>query len=325
MDTLAVLGIDIGGTNTAFGLVDGDGRLLFEATVPTESDNGPATLMGEIHRLVEQFKRQNAAVTIAGIGIGAPNANFYTGHIENPPNLSWGTTDMAGLVRDIFHLPVYLTNDANASAIGEMLFGSARGMEHFIVITLGTGLGSGVVVDGKLVYGSNGLAGELGHNCIDFHGRHCACGNRGCLETYVSASGIVRSAVELLGKRIDPSPLRDMAAGDITAEMLFNLAVENDPIALEAFDYTARLLGVSCANVAMLTAPQAYIITGGLARAEKLFFDKTKKYMERHLLANFRGKIKILPSGLKENPAILGSAALAWNELRENGNAKGRQ
>ncbi len=319
MDTLAVLGIDIGGTNTAFGLVDRDGRLLFEATVATESNNGPGTLMQEVHTVVENFLRGENGIKIAGIGIGAPNANFYTGQIENPPNLSWGTVDMAGLVNDIFHLPVYITNDANASAIGEMLFGSARGMEHFIVITLGTGLGSGVVVDGKLVYGSNGLAGELGHNCIDFHGRYCACGNRGCLETYVSASGIVRSAVELLGKRITPSPLREMAAKDITAEILFNLALEKDPIALEAFDYTAHLLGVSCANVALLTAPQAYIITGGLARAEKLFFRKTKEYMERHLLANFRGKIKILPSGLKENPAILGSAALAWNELKENG------
>ncbi len=319
METLAVLGIDIGGTNTAFGLVDREGRLLFEATVPTESDNGPGTLMREVHNHVEKFRRGRSDVKLVGVGIGAPNANFYTGHIENPPNLSWGTVDMAGLVGEMFHLPVYVTNDANASAIGEMLFGSARGMEHFIVITLGTGLGSGVVVDGKLVYGSNGLAGELGHNCIDFHGRHCACGNRGCLETYVSANGIVRSAVELLGKRIHPSPLREIAPADITAEMLFNLAVENDPIALEAFDYTAHLLGVSCANVAMLTAPQAYIITGGLAKAEHLFFHKTKAYMERHLLANFRGKIKILSSGLKENPAILGSAALAWNELKENG------
>ncbi len=319
METLAVLGIDIGGTNTAFGLVDHDGHLLFESSVPTESDNGPGTLMREVYGLVENFIKERSDVRLMGIGIGAPNANFYTGQIEDPPNLSWGTVDMAGMVREIFQRPVYLTNDANASAIGEMLFGSARGMEHFIVITLGTGLGSGVVVDGKLVYGSNGLAGELGHNCIDFHGRHCACGNRGCLETYVSASGIVRSAVELLGKRIDPSPLREMAAADITAEMLFKLAVENDPIALEAFDYTAHLLGVSCANVAMLTAPQAFIITGGLAKAEHLFFHKTKEYMERHLLANFREKIKVLPSGLKENPAILGSAALAWNELKENG------
>ncbi len=314
-----VLGIDIGGTNTAIGAVTRGGQMVWETSIPTRAGQKAPKLAQEIFRVCSQWFKDNPEWTVKGIGVGAPNANFHTGWVHNPPNLNWGSVDLAGILGDLFNLPVYITNDANASALGEMLFGSARGMKHFIVITLGTGLGSGVVVDGKLVYGNNGFAGELGHNCIDFHGRQCACGNRGCLETYVSASGIVRSAIELLGKRIHPSPLRAIPTEKITAEMLYNLALDNDPIAVEAFDYTAQLLGVSCANVAMLTAPEAYIITGGLARAERLFFQKTKQYMERYLLENFRNQIKILPSGLKENPAILGASALAWNEMKANG------
>ncbi|RMH65839.1 MAG: ROK family protein [Calditrichaeota bacterium] len=317
-----VIGIDIGGTNTALGAVNREGHVVKETSLPTNADKKADILCRELFHVCSGWINENPDWHLKGIGVGAPNANFYTGWVSNPPNLKWGTVNLAGMLNDLFNLPVYITNDANASALGEMLFGSARGMKDFIVITLGTGLGSGVVVDGKLVYGHNGFAGELGHNCIDFHGRHCACGNRGCLETYVSATGIVRSAIELLGKRIHPSPLRSIPANDITAEMLYNLALENDPIAMEAFDYTAHLLGVSCANVAMLTAPEAYIITGGLARAESLFFQKTKQYMEHYLLENFRNQIQILPSGLQENPAILGAAALAWNEMKANGEDK---
>jgi glucokinase len=312
-----MLGIDIGGTNTVFGFVRKSGIVLEEYSIPTQSKKPAKDLVKQVKKEISTFLKKNEnKFNLAGIGIGAPNANYYTGLVENPPNLKWGDVDLVGIVTDILKVPVKITNDANASALGELLFGAGKGMKDLITITLGTGLGSGIVVNGKLVYGSNGYAGEFGHVCIDFRGRYCACGKRGCLEGYVSATGIVRTAIELLGKRICPSKLRDLPCNKITAKMIYDLAISGDEIALETFDFTAHLLGVSCANVAMISAPEAIIICGGLAQAGDLLLKKTKDYMEEQLIKNYKNQIQILPSGIKKgNSAVIGAAALAWKEF----------
>ncbi len=220
------------------------------------------------------------------------------------------------MLNDYFNKPVKITNDANASALGEMFFGAAKGMKNFITITLGTGLGSGIVIDGKLLYGNNGCAGELGHVCIDFHGRHCSCGKRGCLECYVSAPGIVRTAIEFSAKQVSETKIREIPTEELSAKKLTEIAKKGDVVALETFDYTAHLLGVSLANVAMTISPQAFIICGGLAKSGDLLLKKTKKYMESHLIDNFKDQIEVFPSGISNgNSAVIGASALAWNEF----------
>jgi glucokinase len=224
--------------------------------------------------------------------------------------------DVVEMVNAHFSLPVVITNDANASALGEMYFGAAKGMKDFIVITLGTGLGSGIVVNGQLVYGSDGFAGELGHTCIVPDGRECACGNLGCLETYASARGIRRTVFELMAKRNAASSFRDTTFNEITSKMIAEAAHNGDPIAKEAFEYTGRILGISLANFVAFSVPEAFILFGGLAAAGDLIIEPTRRYMEKHLLNNFKNKIKILPSGLTDNnSAVLGAAALAWSEF----------
>ena len=312
-----MLGIDIGGTNTVFGFVRKSGEVLTEFSIPTNAKKPAEELAERVKEETSIFLKKNKKTySLAGIGIGAPNANYYTGLVENPPNLKWGSVNLVEIMQNVFQAPVKITNDANASALGELLFGAGKGMKDLITITLGTGLGSGIIVDGKLVYGSNGYAGEFGHVCIDFKGRYCGCGKRGCLEAYVSATGIVRTAMELLGKRISPCPLREVPNDQITAKMIYDLALNGDEIALETFDFTSQLLGVSCANVAMISAPEAIIICGGLAQAGDLLLKKTKEYMEEHLISNYKNQIKILPSGVSNgNSAVIGAAALAWNEF----------
>ncbi len=236
--------------------------------------------------------------------------------VDNPPNLKWGTVNLEKILNDCFKTPVKITNDANASALGEMFFGAAKGMKNFITITLGTGLGSGIVIDGKLLYGNNGCAGELGHVCIDFHGRHCGCGKRGCLECYVSAPGIVRTAIEFSAKQVSETKIREIPTEELSAKKLTEIAKKGDVVALETFDYTAHLLGVSLANVAMTISPQAFIICGGLAKSGDLLLKKTKKYMESHLIDNFKDQIEVFPSGISNgNSAVIGASALAWNEF----------
>ncbi len=310
-----ILAIDVGGTNTVFGLVDAQGRILHETSIPTQADQAADNLFKRVAQKLQakEFKVKDGR--LLAVGVGAPNANFYSGKVENPPNLGWGTVNLAAILKKEFGVPAWITNDANASALGELLFGAGKNLKNFIVVTLGTGLGSGVIINGELLYGANGFAGEMGHMCIDFHGRKCACGKRGCLEGYVSATGLVRTVSELMGKRIVDSKLRDVPFREITSELVYGFALEGDPIATEAFEYTAHLLGVSCANVAMLTAPEAFIFCGGLARASDLLFARTKKYMEMHLIENFKNQIQILPSGMDNNPAVLGAAALAWKEI----------
>jgi glucokinase len=253
---------------------------------------------------------------IVGIGIGAPNANYYKKTIEYPPNLNWGYVEVENYIRRYFLQPVALTNDANAAALGEMYYGVAKGMKDFIVITLGTGLGSGIVVNGNLVYGHDGFAGEIGHTVAVPDGRQCGCGKRGCLETYASAPGIKRTCFELLAKYNYSSNLRKIIFEDLDAKMITEAALQGDKIALEAFDYTAKLLGMKLADAVAHTSPEAIILFGGLANAGDLLLIPTKKYMEENLFHVFRNKVKILKSELNEGKsAVLGAAALIWHEI----------
>ncbi len=313
------LGIDIGGTNTVFGIVDEKGNLIFKGSIPTNGME-PATKLFE--RLFDKFNNlfheYSSEYKIVGIGMGAPNANYYTGSIENPPNLNWGYVDAASSMKDFFDVPFVLTNDANAAAIGELEFGSARGMKNFVEITLGTGLGSGIVVDGKMLYGHSGAAGELGHINIVKDGRKCACGNKGCLETYVSASGIKRTVFEMLATSRDESSLRDISFNQLTAKDIYEAAKSGDKVAISAFKYTGKLLGEALADAVAILSPQAIVIFGGLAQAGEILFAPTRKSMENNLLHFHKGKIKLIKSGLSEgNAAILGASALIWQELKK--------
>jgi len=312
-----MLGIDIGGTNTVFGFVLKSSKVIEEFSIPTKAKKPAEELVKRVKIVVDEFLAKNSEkYKLKGIGVGAPNANYYTGMIENPPNLKWGSVNLVKVIEKYFQVPVKITNDANASALGELVFGAGKGMKSFIAITLGTGLGSGIVVDGKLLYGTNGLAGELGHVCIDFHGRHCGCGKRGCLECYVSAPGIVRTAIELSAKLINETKIREIPTEELSAKNLSEIAKKGDTVALEIFDYTARLLGVSLANVGMILSPEAFIICGGLAKSGDLLLKRTKEYMEAHLIDNFKDQIEILPSGISNgNSAVIGASALAWNEF----------
>jgi glucokinase len=313
------LGIDIGGTNTVFGFVDKKGNIHAEQSIETDAKKGAKKLFSLIADEVNKFlsEHENEFI-LAGIGIGAPNSNYFTGEMENPPNLNWGKINIVEEFKKFYDIPVFVTNDANATAIGEKYFGAAKGMKNFIVITLGTGLGSGIVIDGRLVYGADGFAGELGHTIVTAGGRECGCGNRGCLETYVSATGIRRTVQVLVGRLHAESALRDISFTELTAKKIAELAEAGDPIAIEAFQYTGRILGVSLANAVAFSRPEAIILFGGLANSGDLLFKPTIESFEKNLLDVYRGKIKILKSGLSDfNAAVLGAAALAWSELKK--------
>ena len=312
------LGVDIGGTNTVLGFVDRDGNCLAESSISTNAQEDARTFSTRLGgKIKELYSPLAGECAFLGIGMGAPNANYYRGTVENPPNLSWkGVTPLVELVKEHFDLPVVITNDANAAALGEMLFGAAKGMRDFIVITLGTGLGSGLVSNGELIYGADGFAGEIGHTIVEPQGRQCGCGKRGCLEAYASATGICRTVQELLCLSREESELRDISSRRLTGKMVTEAAVRGDAIALAAFDYTGRVLGMKLADSVMHTSPEAIILFGGLANAGDLIFNPTKRYMEEYLLAIFRGKVKLLPSNLPAgNTAVLGASALIWSEL----------
>jgi glucokinase len=318
MDNDLVLGIDIGGTKTAFGFVDRGGTMISATSMPTQVHNSAEALVSLLHQRVEKVRAGlPSSHRLCGIGIGAPNAHHDRGTIEKAVNLNWGeTVDLVGLIRKHYDLPVSITNDANAAAIGEMLFGNARGMKHFMVITLGTGLGSGIVADGRLLHGASGFAGELGHTVVDPEGRQCRCGKRGCLETYVSATGLVRTTLMLLAERCDPSPLRAMSYEEMTARRIFELAAKGDIIALEAFDRTARILGLKLADAVAHTSPEAIFLTGGMAMAGDLLLKPTQQYMDKFLFGVYKGTVKLVLSGLETGKsAVLGAAALIWSEL----------
>jgi len=312
------LGIDIGGTNTSLGFVTQKGTMVAESQMPTRAHEPATAFVARLHAAIEKMLAKiKATHELKGIGVGAPNANYYKGTVEYPPNIKWeGVTNLVEMIRHHYPVPVAITNDANAAAIGEMKFGAAKGMKHFIVITLGTGLGSGIVVDGKMVYGHDGFAGELGHTIVNENGRFCGCGRRGCLETYVSAGGICRTVFELLGERKEESELRDISFHQLTSKMISDAALRGDKIALEAFDVTGKVLGIKLADAVAHTSPEAIILFGGLSAAGELLLKPTARYMEEYMLNIFKGKVRLLPSALLEgNAAVLGASALIWNEL----------
>ena len=312
------LGIDIGGTNTKFGFVDREGGLLCDYSISTSVHQ---TIESYLHSLTDNvqkaMKNLKEEIRFIGIGIGAPNGNYYKGTIEYAPNLNWkGVVNFIELLKQYYALPMAITNDASAAAIGEMVFGGAKSMKNFMVVTLGTGLGSGFVTNGKLIYGHDGFAGELGHVTVKPDGRYCGCGRRGCLETYVSATGIKRTIYKLLADYNGNSSLAGVSFNDLTAEMITDAARDGDKVALEAFEYTGRILGMELADAVALTSPEAIFLLGGLAKAADFIFEPTHRYMETHMMPVFKDKVKLLPSALQnKNTAVLGAAALIWNEL----------
>ncbi len=320
MKSDAVVGIDIGGTFTKFGVVDRMGNILVESSIPTNQVGDVWEYIGELCDAVDgTIENVAGKVEIKGIGIGAPDASYKSGTIEYATNLKWGQGKIVPFVemlRKHYRYPIAITNDANAAAIGEMLYGGARGVKDFILITLGTGLGSGVVVNGKLVYGHDGFAGEIGHVHVCENGRECGCGNRGCLEAYVSAPGIIRTVFELLAEYNRESELRRYSFNDLTSEMIYQAAIRGDFIALEAFRNTGKILGTTLADSVAHTSPEKIFLFGGLAKSGDLILKPTREYFEKNLLKIYQGKITIELSSLTDaNVAVLGASALIWEEI----------
>ena len=316
MEKRYVVGIDMGGTTTKFGIVDARGNVINQGAIKT---NEP-----DINKYMADLKAGLDVIIngvggieyIKGIGAGCPNGNYYTGNIEFAPNLPWkGVIHFADMLSQAFGVPAAVTNDANAAAVGEMAYGAAKGMKDFIVITLGTGVGSGIVIDGKIVYGHDGFAGELGHVIYDRteNGRQCGCGRKGCLETYASATGVARSAREFLQKSDKPSLLREIPLENITSKDVFDAAIKGDEIAKEVFEFTGKILGESLADYVAFSAPEAIILFGGLTKAGELIYKPIVEHMEKNILNIWKKKVKVIFSELKESDAaILGASALGW-------------
>jgi glucokinase len=319
--TKIVLGVDIGGTNTKFGYVDQDGRCRASASMTTDSHQPPDLFFARLHENAGiLFTALQQDCILVGIGIGAPNANYHKATIEHPPNLEWDYVDVRAGLGKYYEVPIAITNDAKAAAIGEMLFGAARGMKDFIVITLGTGLGSGIVSNGTLVYGADGFAGEVGHSIVDPNGRECGCGRRGCLETYCSATGLCRTVQELICNTNQASELRAISSTQLTSETVYEAALRSDPLALQAFEFTGHMLGLKLSDSVAHLSPEAIILFGGLASAGDLIFEPTRRSLEKHLFPAFRNKVKLIPSKLTSgNTAILGASAFIWNLLHPQG------
>ncbi|MBN1338881.1 MAG: ROK family protein [Bacteroidales bacterium] len=317
----AAIGIDIGGTNTVMGVVGEDGEVFARNSIQTVTGPDYRKYMNTLCEAVDQtLASLSKPVDIQGIGIGAPNGNYYNGTIEFAPNLHFeGVVPVVEFMKSRYNYPVIaLTNDANAAAMGEMIYGGARGMKNFIMITLGTGVGSGIVVNGGMVYGHDGFAGEIGHTIVDPQGRECGCGRRGCLETYASAPGIKRTVFELLALRNEPSVLRNISYDKLSAKDIDEAARNGDPVAAEAFEYTGEILGLKLADAVAHTSPEAIFLFGGLANAGSLIFDPVKEYMEEYMLNIFKNKVKILPSKLPAgDAAVLGASALVWQEKKK--------
>ncbi len=310
-----VVGIDVGGTNTVYGIVDARGTVLRSGTIKTSTHLEVEDYIEELGEALRVLiNTVGGPDVIRGIGVGAPNGNFFTGSIDFAPNLNWkGRIPFADLLAKKTGLPVALTNDANAAAIGEMTYGAARGMKDFIVITLGTGVGSGIVIGGNLVYGHDGFAGELGHTIIRRNGRMCGCGRQGCLETYTSATGVARTAKEYLEIRKDDSLLRKLNIETVTSKDVFDAAIQGDKLALEIFETTGAILGEALADAVAFSSPEAIILFGGLTKAGDLILEPVKRHMELNLLNIYKGKVKIMMSELKESDAaVLGASALGW-------------
>jgi glucokinase len=311
------IGIDVGGTTTKFGVVNTAGEILTQDRIPSNEHDFVEDFIEHLHsKLAPMIESVGGIGNIEGIGMGAPNGNLYTGTIEYAPNLKWkGIIPMAELMTQKFGLNTKLTNDANAAAMGEMMYGCAKNMKHFITITLGTGVGSGIVIDGKMVVGHDGFAGELGHTVIRPGGRlHKGTGMRGSLESYASATGVRETAIELLTAHPEKeSLLRNYTINDLTSETVYNCAMQGDAIANEIFELTGMILGESLANFVMFSSPEAIVLFGGLTKAGNLLLNPTRQHMEENLLPIFKNKVKLIFSELKESDAaILGASALVW-------------
>ncbi len=315
-----LVGVDIGGTNTTFGIMDIENNILFEKSFQTKSEEGIDSF---IERLVDLIKSEYLKLedkyALSGIGIAAPSANYLSGTIESSANLNWGNINLIEIMKKHFDLPMALINDANAAALGEYNFGAGRGMNNFILLTLGTGLGSGIFINGKLLHGQNGLAGELGHTIIDSNGRKCSCGRNGCLETYVSAVGLKRSAFYFLCHSYEKSELRNINFKELTGKKISELAHSGDPIALKAFDFTGEILGRAMANAVTFFFPEAIILFGGLAEADSLLLDPAKFYFDKYLLNIYKGKVKILKSELQNGrAAVLGTCNFIKDSINDD-------
>jgi glucokinase len=310
------IGIDIGGTGTKFGIVDRDGNVLFSGEISTKKHAEVSSFIDELYTsLAELIEKAGGIGRMKGIGVGAPNGNYYTGTIEYAPNLPWkGIIPLAKLIESKFKLPVTLTNDANAAAIGEMTYGAAKGMKDFIMITLGTGVGSGIVANGQLIYGHDGFAGELGHTIIIPDGRmHPGTGKKGSLESYASATGVRNTTLEFLENTDVKSSLRNVPEAELDSKKVYEAAIQGDELARHVYEFTGRILGLALANAVMFSSPEAIVLFGGLTKAGDLILKPTKEHMEANLIQVFQNKVKILISHLKESDAaILGASALVW-------------
>ncbi|MFN4892270.1 MAG: ROK family protein [Bacteroidota bacterium] len=311
------IGIDIGGTNTKFGVVDRNGHILEQGRTLTNDRSTAQDFIEDLYDKIQpMIERAGGKDKFAGIGIGAPNGNYYTGNIEYAANLKWqGIIPFASMMSTKFDMRVKLTNDANAAAMGEMMYGAARGMKHFITITLGTGVGSGIVIDGKIVLGHDGFAGELGHTIIRPGGRlHKGTGIHGPLEAYASATGMRETALEMLSTKPDtPSTMRDLKPDEITSQSVYEAALKGDAVAQEVFAFTGQLLGEALANFIMFSSPEAIVLFGGVTKAGDMILNPTRKAMEANLVQVFKNKVKLMFSELKEaDAAILGASALIW-------------
>ena len=318
MEKKYAIGIDVGGTNTKFGIVNRDGEIIDQDRILTNQHEDVEEFINDLYnKFAPMIKKVGSIDDFVGIGMGAPNANYYTGKIEYAPNLKWkGIIPMADLMKKKFGLDTKMTNDANAAAVGEMMYGCAKGMKHFITITLGTGVGSGIVIDGKIVLGYDGNAGELGHTIIRPGGRlHKGTGMKGSLEAYASATGVRETAIEFLTE--NPSTetlLRDFSFNELTSETVYDCAMKGDTIANNIFEFTGQILGESLANFIMFSSPQAIVLFGGLTKAGDLILNPTRKHMEANLLPIFQNKVKLIFRELKEAyAAILGASALLWD------------
>ena len=316
-----VIGIDMGGTNTAFGIVDARGTVIASSSIKTGKHSKIEDYIDELYTEINRIIVANDAEgKINGIGIGAPNANYFTGVIEDGVNLPWPTPiPLADLISKKFGIPCVITNDANAAAIGEMTYGAARGLKDFIMITLGTGVGSGIVVNGQMVYGHDGFAGELGHVIMKRNnGRVCGCGRTGCLEAYCSATGVARTAREFLEIRDDKSLLREYDIENITSKDVYDCAVKGDKLAIDIFNYTGTILGEALADFVTFSSPEAFVIFGGLTKSGDYIMNPIREAFDKNIMKVFKGKVKILISELKESDAaVLGASALGW-EIKEN-------
>lgn len=316
MNQQLAIGIDIGGTNTVFGVVDARGDILYRGAMSTKQNETIEKFIESLYAAISPaIEKVGGTERIKGIGIGAPNGNYYKGTIEYAPNLDWkGIIPLAEMVSTKFGVPAALTNDANAAAVGEMMYGAAKGMKDFIMITLGTGVGSGIVANGQLIYGHDGFAGELGHTIIIPDGRlHWGTGSYGSLEAYASATGVVLTAKEFLANAKTPSLLSDIPADQLDSKAIYEAAVKKDQLAMDVYEFTGKVLGQALANFIMFSSPEAIILFGGLTKAGDMLISPTRKHMEANLLPIFRDKVKLIFSQLNESDAaILGASALVW-------------